>query len=249
MIIRGKTMNQATIEKMKQMKLHGMSRSFISTMESGKANNLTPDEMVAFLVDTEWDDRYNKRLERLLEAAKFRYKAYFEQIEFKASRNLDKNNIMRLSTCDWIKKGESIIITGATGVGKSYLACALGRQACINGFKALYFNCLKLFSLLKFSRADGTYLKNMKKINKHDLVILDDFGMEPLDTQSRLSLLELLEDRHGEKSTVITSQLPVNKWHDVIGDPTIADAVCDRLIHSSHKIDVKGESMRKRKKS
>lgn len=241
--------NEATIEKMKQMKLHGMARAFISTMESGKANKLTPDEMLAFLVDAEWDDRYNKRLDRLLDTAKFRYKAYFEQIVFKSSRNLDKNNIMRLSTCNWIKKGESIIITGATGVGKSYLVCAFGRQACINGFTVLYFNCLKLFSFLKFSKADGTYLKNMKKLNKQDLIILDDFGMEPLDSQSRLLLLELLEDRHGEKSTVITSQLPANKWHDVIGDPTIADAICDRLIHSSHKIDLKGESMRKRKNS
>jgi DNA replication protein DnaC len=249
-IYRRKIMNnEATIEKMKQMKLHGMTRAFISTMESGKANKLTPDEMLAFLVDAEWDDRYNKRLDRLLNTAKFRYKSYFDQIVFKQSRNLDKNNIMRLSTCNWVKKGESIIITGATGVGKSYLICAFGRQACINGFKVLYFNCLKLFSFLKFSKADGTYLKNMKKLNKQDLIILDDFGMEPLDSQSRLSLLELLEDRHGEKSTMIASQLPVNKWHDVIGDPTIADAICDRLIHSSHKIDLKGESMRKRKNS
>jgi DNA replication protein DnaC len=239
--------NQATIEKMTQIKLNGMARAFRSTMESGRGDKLTPDEVVAFLVDAEWDDRYNRKLDRLLKTAKFRYKACFEQVEFKSSRNLNKNNIMRLSTCDWIKKGESIIITGATGIGKSYIACALGRQACINGFRVLYFNCLKLFSILKYSKADGSYIKQMKKMNKHDLIILDDFGMEHLDTQSRLTLLEILEDRHGEKSTIITSQFPVNKWHDVIGDPTIADAVCDRLIHSSHKINLKGESMRKLK--
>lgn len=239
--------SEATIEKMVQMKFHGMTRAFRSTMESGRGDNLTPDEMVAFLVDAEWDDRYNKRLDRLLRTASFRYKACFEQIEFKPSRNINKNNIMRLSTCSWIKKGESIIITGATGVGKSFVACALGRQACINGFKVLYFNCLKLFSIIKYAKADGSYLKQMKKINKQDLIIMDDFGMEPLDTQSRLTLLEILEDRHGERSTVITSQLPVNKWHDVIGDHTIADAICDRLIHSSHKINLKGESMRRLK--
>ena len=239
--------NQATIEKMTQIKLNGMARAFRSTMKSGRGDKLTTDEVVAFLVDAEWDDRYNRKLDRLLKSAKFRYKACFEQVEFKSSRNLNKNNIMRLSTCDWIKKGENIIITGATGVGKSYIACALGRQACINGFRVLYFNCLKLFSILKYSKADGSYAKQMKKMNKHNLIILDDFGMETLDTQSRLTLLEILEDRHGEKSTIITSQFPVNKWHDVIGDPTIADAVCDRLIHSSHKINLKGESMRKLK--
>jgi len=237
--------NETTLEKLKQMKLHGMARAFRSTMESGKRNTLTPDEMLAFLVDAEWDDRYNRKLDRLMRTAKFRYKAYFEKIAFNPTRNLNKNAIMRLSTCSWIKKGESIIVTGATGVGKSYMVCALGRQACINGFKVLYFNCLKLFSALKFAKADGSYVKQMKKIHKHDLLILDDFGMEILDTQSRLTLLEMLEDRHGEKSTIISSQLPVNKWHDVIGDPTIADAICDRLIHSSHKINLKGLSMRK----
>ena len=238
--------NQATIEKMKQIKLFGMARAFQSIIDAGKENKLTPDESVAFLVDAEYDDRYNKRLDRLLRTAKFRYKAYFEQIQFNTSRNLDKNIIMRLSTCDWIKKGESIIISGATGVGKSFIACAFGRQACINGYKVFYFNCLKLFSSLKFAKADGSYIKNMNKISKQELLILDDFGMEVLDTQSRLILLEILEDRHGEKSTIITSQLPPGKWHDVIGEPTIADAICDRLVHSSHKINLKGVSMRKK---
>lgn len=236
--------NQATIEKMKHMKFHGMARAFRTLMETGKGNDLTPDETVAFLIDAEWDDRYNRKLDRLLKTAKFRYKACFEQIAFYPSRNINKNNIMRLSTCDWIKKGVSIIITGATGTGKSYIACAFGRQACINGFKVLYFSCLKLFSILKYAKADGSYVTHMKKINKHDLIILDDFGMEPLDSQCRLILLEILEDRHGERSTIITSQLPVNKWHALIGDATIADAICDRLIHSSQKINLKGESMR-----
>jgi DNA replication protein DnaC len=238
--------NQATIEKMVQMKLNGMARAFLSTMEAGRDSSLSSDEMTAFLIDAEWDDRYNKRLEKLIKTADFRYTAYFEQLDFRSSRGLNKNILMRLSTCDWLKKGESVIITGATGVGKSYIACALGRTACINGFKVLYFNCLKLFSSFKYAKADGSYQSKMKKIKKHDLIIMDDFGMEILDTQSRLTLLEILEDRHGEKSSIITSQLPIDKWHSVIGEPTIADAICDRLAHTSHKINIKGDTMRKK---
>lgn len=237
--------NQGTIEKMNTMRLHGMTRAFQLTMDTGVKNDFTPDEMVAHLIDAEWDERYNRKLSRLLKAAKFRYQANIEQIDFRASRNLDKNNLLRFSNCGWIKKGESIIITGATGVGKSFIASALGHQACLNGNRVFYFNSMKLFSVLKFAKADGTYFKEMSKIQKQDLIILDDFGLKPLDSDSRLIMLEIIEDRHGAKSTLITSQLPVKKWFDVIGDPTIADAICDRLVHSSHKINLKGESMRK----
>ncbi len=237
--------NQATIEKMNTMRLHGMVRAFQLTMETGIQNDFTPDEIIAHLIDAEWDERYNRKLSRLLKTAKFRYQASVEQIDFKASRNLNKNNILRFSQCDWIKKGESIIVTGATGVGKSFIASALGHQACLNGNRVFYFNSLKFFSMLKFAKADGSYFKEMSKIQKQDLIILDDFGLKPLDSDSRLIMLEIIEDRHGTKSTIITSQLPVKRWFDVIGDPTIADAICDRLVHSSHKIDLKGESMRK----
>ncbi len=237
--------NQATIEKMQAMKLNGMASAFQTTMETGLHNDFTPDEMLAHLIEAEWDERYNRKLTRLLTNAKFRYQAIFEQIDFKASRGLDKNKILRLSDCSWIKKGESIIVTGATGVGKSFIACSLGQKACTNGFKTGYYNCLKLFSNLKFAKADGTYIKEIDKIKKQDLIILDDFGLQVMDSQDRLIMLEIIEDRHGKKGTIITSQVPVKNWFEIIGDQTIADAICDRLIHNSHKINLKGESMRK----
>lgn len=237
--------NQATIEKMQTMRLHGMLRAFHATMGTEVQNNFTSDEMLAYLIDAEWDERYNRKLGRLLKNAKFRYQASFEQIDFNESRNLDKNKILRLSDCTWINKGESVIITGATGAGKSFIACSLGQKACTNGFKTGYYNCLKLFSNLKFAKADGSYIKEIDKIKKQDLIILDDFGLQALDTQDRLIMLEIMEDRHGKNGTILTSQVPAKKWFEVIGDPTIADAICDRLIHNSHKIKLKGDSMRK----
>jgi len=239
--------NEATIGKMQGMKLHGMTRAFHSTMETGGLSDFTADEMLAYLIDAEWDYRYNRRLDRLLKAAQFRYKASFEQIDFEKTRNINKNTILRFSNCDWIRKGESVIITGATGVGKSFLACALGHQACVHGYKVMYFNNVKLFSSLQYAKADGTYNKVIQKIGKQDLIIIDDFGISPLDAQKRLKLMEIVEDRHGVKSTIISTQFPINKWFDLIGDSTIADAICDRLIHNAHKINLKGESMRKLK--
>ena len=155
--------------------------------------------------------------------------------------------LLRFSSGDWIKKGESIIITGRTGAGKSFMACALGHNACVQQYHVGYYNCMKLFSQLKYYKADGTYFKEMNKIKKQDLIILDDFGLKPFDTDSRLMLLELLEDRHGCRSLIISSQIPADRWFDIIGDATIADAICDRLLHTSHKIDIKGDSMRKDK--
>lgn len=239
--------NQSTMEKMHQMRLHGMHRAFKETFSTGMQNKFTVDEMVAHLVDAEHDERYNRKFNALLKSAAFRYKASIEEIDFKASRRLDKNMLLRFSTCDWIQKGESIIITGSTGAGKSFIACALGHRACVNRFNVGYFNCMKLFSHLKYCKADGSYFKEMGKIKKMDLVILDDFGLKILDADSRLMMLELLEDRHGCRSLIISSQIPVDKWFDIIGDATIADAICDRLIHTSHKIEIKGESMRKEK--
>lgn len=237
--------NQATLQKLGQMKLYGMARALTNTIEAGNKSQFTADELISHLIDAEWDDRYNRKLTRLLKGARFRYKASFEEIDFTINRGLDKNQLLRLSNCQWIESHGDCIVTGPTGAGKSFIASALGHQACMYGFKVLYYPSSKLFAHLKLSRADGSYLKELTKILKMDVIILDDFGIEPLDTQSRLSLLEILEDRHGRRSSVFVSQLPVASWHEVIGDPTIADAICDRIIHNAHRIELKGDSVRK----
>ena len=241
--------NEATIEKMQQMRLNGMLNAFHTTMDTTFQNNFTPDELIAHLIDAEWEDRYNRKLARSLKIANFRYKASIEQITFTQQRNLDKNMILRLSNCDYINKAENILITGPTGVGKSFIACALGNQAAISGLKVIYSNCMKLFSRLKYAKAEGNYVKELKKLQKQDLIVLDDFGLHPVDQQSKLILLELLEDRYADKSMIITSQFPVAKWYDIIENSTVADAICDRLIHNAHQIQLKGDSMRKKLKN
>jgi len=238
--------NSETLEKMSTMKLHGMKQAFALSMEANQSGKMTSDELIAILIEAEYNDRQNRRLERLLKAAKFRYRSSVEEIDFSHNRNLNKNEILRLASCDFISKKESIIITGPTGVGKSYLASALGHQACINGYKVLYYNIYKLFTMLKMLKADASDIREKAKIEKHDLLILDDFGLQELDTENRLSLLEIIEDRHGRKSTIITSQLPVLKWHEAIGDETIADAILDRIVHTAHRIELKGGSLRKK---
>jgi DNA replication protein DnaC len=237
--------NQATLEKMSRMKLHGMLRAYRGTMESGSKSDFTADELLSHLVDAEWDERYNRKLARLLKAAGFRYQVCFEEIDFVLNRNLNKNQLLRLSNCQWIERHEDIIITGPCGAGKSFIASGLGHQACIYGYKVGYYAASKLFPHLKLCRADGSYLKELVRIQKQDAFVVDDFGLERLDTPSRLSLLEILEDRHGRKSTVFVSQLPVTQWHEVIGDETVADAICDRIVHRAHRIELKGESVRK----
>lgn len=240
-------MNEATLQKMKHMKFYGMMRAFSTTLESGQTSRYTPDEMVGFLVESEWDERHNRKIDRGLKNAKFRYKANIEDLIFDQKRNLDKNEVHRLADCTFIGKKQNIIITGSTGVGKSYLASALGYQACINGYKIIYSNTAKLISKLKMAKADGSYIREMLRIEKQDLLILDDFGLQPFDAQGRASLMEIVEDRHGKSSLMITSQVPVKQWFDLIGEKTIADAILDRIVHDSIRIELKGESLRKRK--
>jgi DNA replication protein DnaC len=243
-------MNQtATMQKLEEMRLSGFTRAYRDMMATGMNNDFTIDEVISHLVQAEWDERYNKRLQRLITNARFRYQACMEQIDYIEKRNLDKTIMLRLSSCDWIAKKQNVLINGSTGLGKSYLSSALGHQACQQGYKVFYRNSIKLFDELKVAKADGNYNKEIRKIENQDLLIIDDFGLKPFDSVQRLILLELLEDRHGERSTLITSQLPVNKWYDVIGDPTIADAILDRLVHSSHRIDLDGDTLRDKYKN
>ena len=237
--------NQATLERMQQMKLHGMVRGFRSSMESGTKHQFTADELLSHLVDAEWDERQDRRLARLLKAARFRYRATFEQIDWTLPRGLDKNQLLRLSSCRWIEEHRDAIVTGPCGTGKSFLICALGHQGCLYGHSVGYWSASKLFTQLKMAKADGSYLKELTRIGKLDLIVVDDFGLQGLDAASRLTLLEILEDRHGRASSLFASQLPVSEWHQVIGEPTIADAICDRIVHTAYRIELKGESARK----
>lgn len=242
-------MNEKILQKMKQMKLYGMALAFKTSLEDQRIAHLTTDEMIAFLTDAEWDDRNNRRISRRIRNARFRYKANVEQIDFEVDRNLDKNLLNRFAECSYIDKNENILITGPTGIGKSYIASALGNQACMLGYKVFYASTAKLFALLKMAKADGSYIRETARIEKQDLLILDDFGMQPLDSSSRAALMEIMEDRHGKHSTIITSQLPVRQWHDVIGEKTIADAVLDRIVHNAHRFELAGESLRKQQLS
>lgn len=241
-------MNEQILQKMKQMKFYGMAATFRTIIEDGRTMALTSDELVSLLIEAEWDDRNNRRIERHLRNARFRYQANLEQTYFDIERNLDKNLFMRLAECTYIDRGENIMITGSTGIGKSYIASALGNQACTLGYKVLYANSNKLFSRLKMAKADGSYLKEISRIEKQDLLIVDDFGLLPLDAYSRSTLMEIIEDRHGKRSTIIASQLPVQQWYDIIGEATIADAILDRLVHDAHRVELIGDSLRKRKK-
>jgi DNA replication protein DnaC len=241
-------MNEATLEKMRKMNLFGMHRAFKTSIESGKTEDYTSDEMVGHLITSEWDDRKNRSIERQLKNARFRYKASVEELQFEGDRNIDKNQIMRFADCSFIGKFENILITGSTGIGKSYIATAIGHQACCLGYRVLYYSAPKLMSKLKIAKADGSYIKEMAKIEKQELLILDDFGIQPFDALGRAMLMEIIEDRHGKGSVIVTSQLPVAKWYDIIGDKTMADAILDRIIHQSHRVELKGESMRKKSK-
>jgi DNA replication protein DnaC len=225
-----------------------MYNAFKLSLESGKSENLTPDEMVAQLIQSEWDERRNRSILKKVQNAKFRYKAAVEDVYYGKDRNLDRNQIHRLAQCTFIDNYENILITGSTGIGKSYLASALGYHACSLGYKVAYFNATKLFARLKIAKADGSYIKDVLKIERVDLLILDDFGLQPLDNLNRAALMEIVEDRHGKSSLIITSQIPVNKWHEIIGEQTVADAIMDRIIHQAHRLELKGESLRKKEK-
>lgn len=233
-------------DRMKQLRLHGMSSRWEALMETRRHHDLSLGEGLDILLQAEDEDRADRRFERLRRSAKFRYSATMEELRFGADRGLNKSQVTELATGRYIDKGESILITGATGCGKSFIASALGHRACSKGTKVLYFNAQKLLAGTKMARLDGSAVKLFDRIAKAGLLILDDFGLANLDKKQQMDLMEIIEDRHGRASTIIASQLPVASWYDVIGEATIADAILDRLVHTSHRIELKGKSQRKK---
>ncbi|MDD3962805.1 MAG: IS21-like element helper ATPase IstB [Paludibacter sp.] len=234
-------------QSMRSLKMDGMASLYQSLSETHQLTHLTGDQLLQSLLQAEWEYRQARKQDRLVTAARFRYQASLEELDYTASRNLDKNTVASISDCSFIKKAENILITGPTGVGKSFIASAIGHQACRVGYKVMYFNMQKLFQKLRIAKAEGTYIKELLRIEKQDLIILDDFGIHPVDANIRLELLEIIEDRHGKKSTLISSQLPVAKWYELFEDATVADAILDRILHNTIRIDLKGESLRKKR--
>jgi DNA replication protein DnaC len=246
--MKGKTtmLNQQTIEKLAGLKLNGMAENFTLQLQQPKMNDLSFEDRFAMIVDAQWDWKENSRMKRYLRDAKLKLQACVEDIDYKTQRGIDQSVMMRLIAGDWIKSFQNIIITGPTGVGKTFLACALANKACRNGFHCLYLRSPGFYYQMALSRSDGSYGKTMNKLSKTNVLIIDDFGIAPLTDTERRDLFEVVDERHGHGSTIITSQLPIENWHDIIGDPTIADGILDRLIHNAHKINLKGGSMRKK---
>jgi DNA replication protein DnaC len=239
-------LNEPTIEKLRALRLDTMAATWEEQQKRPEVTALSFDERFGMLVDAEWLARENKRVERALREAKLRLgQATIEAIDYSARRELDKAVIRQLGSCRWIEEHQVVIVTGATGVGKTYVACALANQACRKGHRAMYRRASRLFDEMRLARADGTYTRLLGRVAKIDVLVLDDFAIAPLTDGERRDLLEILEDRHGTRSTIITSQLPPKEWHDYLADPTLADAICDRLVHQAHRIVLKGPSRRK----
>jgi DNA replication protein DnaC len=243
-------LNEPTIEKLKMLRLDGILTEWEEQQKQPETSALGFDERLGMLIDAEWIHRENKRISRSLKEAKLRMTdACVEGIDYPAKRELDKAVIRQLQTCRWVQEHQTVLITGATGTGKSYLACALTNQACRKGFRAVYRRAPRLFDELKIARADGTYRTVLGRIARVDVLVLDDFAVAPISDQERNDLLEVLEDRYGLRSTIVTSQLPTSSWHDYLIDPTLADAICDRLENHAHRIALQGPSRRKTEKN
>ena len=238
---------QITLDQLSQLKLHGMSRAYQAALSMPVQDQPSLSMFMARLAEAELQDRAHKKTQLFLLQSKLRYNAVLEQVHCNDNRNLSKEKLMMVADCSFVERAENLLITGATGCGKSYLACAIGRQACTLGYRTLYFGINRFFGKITDAKLDGSFVKLLNQIEKTHLLILDDFGLYPLDGVSRLALLQILEDRYGKKSVIITSQLPVAKWHEYIGESTIADAIMDRLAVNAHRFELKGESLRKKK--
>lgn len=238
-----------TTEKMYALRLLGMAKALEEQRGVSDIDAMSFEDRLGLLIDREVTDRESRRLTIRLRKAKLRQDACVEDIDFRADRGLDKGLVLSMAGCDWIKQHEHIIITGPTGVGKSFIACALAHKACLNGHTAYYTRISRLFADLAITKGDGQYSRIMAHIARTDVLVLDDWGLSPLTDEQRKDLLEIMEDRYQRRSLIITSQLPVDHWHEVIGNPTLADAILDRIIHNAHVIKMKGGSMRKVKNS
>jgi DNA replication protein DnaC len=238
---------QQTLQLMRSLRLTGMADRFDAVLSMASSQRPSSDILLAQLIEAEDLYRNNRRTKSYVHNARFRYSASIHDVICNTDRNLSKETLSSLIDGAYIDRGENIIITGATGCGKSFLACALGHQACIYGKKVAYFSLPKLLSKIKHDKIDGSFRKELKRIENKNLLILDDWGLYPLDVSARLALLQIIEDRHNRYSTIITSQLPVSAWHEYINDDTIADAILDRIIYQAVKVDLKGESLRKKK--
>ncbi|KRB29935.1 MULTISPECIES: IS21-like element helper ATPase IstB [Phyllobacteriaceae] len=235
-----------TLDRLNAMGLTGMAKAFDELATNAEAEQLSHAEWLGLLLEREWSSRYDRKLGARLRFAKLRHQATPEDVDYRGERGLDRTLFLKLIAGDWIDAHDNLAICGPSGVGKSWLACALGHKACRDDRSVLYQRVPRLFANLALARGDGRYARLQRTLGRVQLLILDDWGLEPLDDQARHDLLEILEDRYGRRSTIITSQLPVSAWHDVIGNPTYADAILDRLVHNAHRVDLTGESLRRK---
>jgi DNA replication protein DnaC len=238
-----------TLQQLKDLKLAGMARHYESVLQLPLHKQPEPHALIAGITEAEIQARTQYKTHLYLKLSKLRYQAMIEELTYGKERNLSKEQVSQLRDCSYIDRAENILISGSTGSGKSFLACAFGNQACVMGYKTLYLNLNRFTERIIHSKVDGSFIKLLNQIEKVSLFILDDFGLAPLDQTTRLALLQILEDRYGKKSIVIASQLPIAKWHESIGEPTLADAIMDRLLANAHRFELKGESLRKKSKS